>query len=274
MASLNPTTARAVQWFPLGQLARTARAVTEMRQGLPAPAVAELGEKWYATTAQAIAGLPWAYGHYPPFLLFHRLAGPVTEIQRKRASDVVKTRNFIRAFRPIPAQGVFVGLTEYARRANTLADLNAMLYLTAMPQWLQHKDSLFGQSIYEFLQAANTSEDAMYQFIMSKPNDFIAMMLIFGPEGIRQNAPKVTEHWFHNDQFMPQAVIAGLRRYGYITPDKEPFADYLLNILRYATQTNLRQYVVRKYGDLLRRQMMQRALSEIEAAKQIEEAIE
>jgi hypothetical protein len=274
MASLNPTTARAVQWFPLGQLARTGRAVMEMRQGLPAPAVAELGEKWYATTAQAIAGLPWAYGHYPPFLLFHKLAGPVTEIQRKRASAAVKTHDFIRAFRPIPAQGVFVGLTEYARRANTPADLNALLYLTAMPQWVRHKDSLFGQSIHEFLQAANTSEDAMYQFIMSKPNDFIAMMLLFGPEEIQKRAPKVTEHWFHNGQFMPQAVIAGLRRYGYISPDKEPFAEYLLDILRYATQTNLRQYVVRKYRDLLRRQMMQRALSEREAAKQVKEAIE
>jgi hypothetical protein len=274
IASLNPTTARAVQWFPLGQLARTGRAVMEMRQGLPAPAVAELGEKWYATAAQALAGLPWAYGHYPPFLLFHKLAGPVTEIQRKRASAVVKTHDFIRAFRPIPAQGVFVGLTEYARRANTLADLNAMLYLTAIPQWVRHQDSLFGQSIHEFLQAANTSEDAMYQFIMSKPNDFIAMMLIFGPEEIQKRAPKVTEHWFHNGQFMPQAVLAGLRRYGYISPDKEPFAEYLLNILRYATQTNLRQYVMRKYRDLLRRQMMQRALSEREAAKQVEEAIE
>jgi hypothetical protein len=274
LSSINPTAARAVQWFPLGQLSRTARAVTEMLQGLPMPAVAELGNKWQATTIQALAGLPWAYGHYPTAVIFQRLAGPVTEILHKREAAELKAHDFALLFRPIPPQGVFVGLAEYARRANNATDINAVMKLTEMRTWMRYKDSVFAQSVREFIEAANTSENEMYKFIVSKPNEFIAMMLIFGPEEIARHAPKAAENWFHNGVFVPQFVISGLRRYGYITPDKEAFANYLFGILRYASQTNLYNYITRKKDELNSRLEMQRKMSEIEKKRRLREEVE
>jgi hypothetical protein len=274
IASINPTAARAVQWFPLGQLSRTARAVTEMRRGLPMPAIAELGDKWQATTIQALAGLPWAYGQYPAAVILQRLAGPVTEIMHKREAATLKAHDFVQLFRPIPPQGVFVGLAEYARRANNATDINAVQKLTEIRTWRRYKDSLFAQSVKEFIEAANTSEDEMYKFIVSKPNEFIAMMLIFGPEEIGKHAGKAAEKWFHNGAFVPQFIISELRRYGYITPDKEAFANYLLGILQYASQTNLHNYVLRKSDELKRRQRMQRRMSEIERRRRLREEVE
>jgi hypothetical protein len=274
LSSINPNLSRAVQWFPLGQISRTARALTEMYQGLPSPAVAELGNKWQATTIQALAGLPWAYGQYPVAVIFQRMAGPVTEIIHKREAATLKAHDFVLLFRPIPPQGVFVGLAEYARRANNATDINAVMELTDMRTWMRYKDSIFAQSVREFVEAANTSEDAMYKFIVSKPNDFIAMMLIFGPEEIARRAPMAAERWFHNGVFVPQFVISELRRYGYITPDKEAFANYLLGILQYASQTNLRNYIDRKKDELRRRLMMQRRMSEIEKKRRLRKEVE
>jgi hypothetical protein len=245
-----------------------------MLQGLPMPAVAELGNKWQATTIQALAGLPWAYGHYPAAVIFQRLSGPVTEILHKREAAILKAHDFALLFRPIPPQGVFVGLAEYARRANNATDINAVKRLTTIPTWTKYKDNIFAQSVNEFIQAANTSEDEMYKFIASKPNEFIAMMLIFGPEEIGKHAGKAAEKWFHNGIFVPQFVISELRRYGYITPDKEAFANYLLGILQYASQTNLRNYVMRKSDELRRRQRMQRRMSEIERRRRLREEVE
>jgi len=73
---------------------------------------------------------------------------------------------------------------------------------------------------------------------------------------------------------MPQVVISELRRYGYITPDKEAFANYLLGILQYASQTNLRNYVIQKSSELRRRQRMQRRMSEIERRRRLREEVE
>jgi hypothetical protein len=274
MSSINPNAARAVQWFPLGQLSKTARALTEMYRGLPMPAVAELGNKWQATTVQALAGLPWAYGHYPAAVIFQRLSGPVTEILHKREAAELKAHDFIQLFRPIPPQGVFVGLAEYARRANNATDINALKRLTEIRTWTRYKDNIFAQSVKEFIQAANTSEDGMYKFIASKPNEFIAMMLIFSPEEIGKHASIAAENWFHNGIFVPQFVISGMRRYGYITPDKEAFANYLLGILQYASQTNLRNYVLRKSDELKRRLEMQRKMSEMEKKRRLRKEVE
>jgi hypothetical protein len=273
LSSINPNLSRAVQWFPLGQISRTARALTEMYRGLPMPAVAELGNKWQATTIQALSGLPWAYGQYPAAIILQRLAGPVTEILHKREAATLKAHDFVLLFKPIPPQGVFVGLAEYARRANNATDINAVMELTEVKTWKRYKDSVFAQSVREFVDAANTSEDAMYKFIVSKPNEFIAMMLIFGPEEIARHAPKATENWFHNGVFVPQFVISGLRRYGYITPDKEAFANYLLGILQYASQTNLRNYIARKKDELKRRLEMQRKMREIEKKRRLREEV-
>jgi hypothetical protein len=274
MSSINPNLSRAVQWFPLGQLSRTARALTEMYRELPMPAVAELGNKWQATAIQALAGLPWSYGQYPAAVIFQRLAGPVTEILHKREAAELKAHDFIQLFRPIPSQGVFVGLAEYARRANNATDINAVVWLTEMRTWMRYKDSVFTQSVREFIEAANTSENEMYKFIVSKPNEFIAMMFIFGPEEIARHAPKAAENWFHNGVFVPQFVISGLRRYGYITPDKEAFANYLFGILQYTSRTNLRNYITRKKDELKRRLEMQRKMSEIEKKRRLRKEVE
>jgi len=265
--TISPEMARLLQWLPLGQLSRSARAITEIRSGMPSPAAVQLGEQW-GEVVQVAAGLPLMFGTYPSMAIFQKLAGPVTEIIRKRASAVVKATEMSQALKPVPSFGVFVGLTEYARRANTLTDINTVIYLTYPPFWLK-REGYFASVVREFAEAGATSEAAVYNFIASKPNDFTAMVAIFGPEGVAMLAGKTGKDWFYQGQFVPQNVIMGMRRYGFLNEANQKLASYLTNILVYTSEHNLRDYAFKKRREIYKRQQIQRGLTLRETAKKI-----